>query len=65
MVLISSLGQAASVLKALSGSKEKAKLREFRDSGNEELQDYTNTLVERIGSGFALVNSIWAVRGLP
>jgi len=47
-------GQAGAVMKALSGSKEKAKLRDFRDSGNEELQDYTNTLVDKIGNGFAL-----------
>jgi len=47
-------GQSPVVLKALSGSKEKAKLRDFRDSGNEELQDYTNTLVEKIGNGFSL-----------
>jgi len=47
-------GQAQVVMKALSGSKEKAKLREFRDSGNEELQDYTNTLVEKVGNGFSL-----------
>mmetsp|Transcript_14834 Transcript_14834/g.42527 ORF Transcript_14834/g.42527 Transcript_14834/m.42527 type:complete len:880 (-) Transcript_14834:72-2711(-) len=47
-------GQAQAVMKALSGSKEKAKLRDFRDSGNEELTDYTTTLVEKIGNGFAL-----------
>jgi len=47
-------GQSPVVLKALSGAKEKAKLRDFRDSGNEELQDYTNTLVEKIGNGFSL-----------
>lgn len=47
-------GQGPAVVKALSGSKEKAKLRDFRDSGNEELQDYTNTLVEKLGGGFSL-----------
>lgn len=47
-------GQAPAVAMALSGSKEKSKLRDFRDSGNDELMDYTNTLVEKIGNGFAL-----------
>merc|ERR1712070_1055107 len=47
-------GNAKSVQDALSGSKEKAKLREFRDCGKEELADYTNALVEAIGSGFTL-----------
>jgi len=46
--------QAPAVLKALGGNKEKAKLRDFRESGNEELQDYVNTLVEKVGSGFSL-----------
>mmetsp|Transcript_149102 Transcript_149102/g.371446 ORF Transcript_149102/g.371446 Transcript_149102/m.371446 type:complete len:897 (-) Transcript_149102:265-2955(-) len=46
--------QAAAVQKALSGNKERSRLRDFRDSGNEELQDYTNTLVEKIGGGFTL-----------
>jgi len=41
--------QQSDVQKALSGSKEKAKLREFRDSGNGELQEYTNTLAEKAG----------------
>jgi len=47
-------GQAAVVHRALSGSKEKQKLREFRDSGSDELQDYTKALVELIGGGFSL-----------
>jgi len=47
-------GQAAIVQRALSGQKEKQKLREFRDSGSEELQDYTKALVEMIGGGFTL-----------
>merc|ERR1712046_300863 len=45
--------QASVVQKAL-GPKEKAKLREFRDSGHDELQDYTNTLVDTIRNGFTL-----------
>mmetsp|Transcript_97597 Transcript_97597/g.172837 ORF Transcript_97597/g.172837 Transcript_97597/m.172837 type:complete len:885 (-) Transcript_97597:283-2937(-) len=47
-------GQAPSVMKAISGAKEKQKLREFRDSGSDELQDYTNALVEAIGNGYSL-----------
>lgn len=47
-------GQAAAVQKALSGAKTKAKLRDFRDSGNDELVDYTTALVEAIGNGFTL-----------
>lgn len=47
-------GQASSVMKAVSGAKEKQKLREFRDSGSDELQDYTNQLVEAIGNGYSL-----------
>jgi len=45
--------QAAAVRQAL-GAKEKQKLREFRDSGDEELNDYVNTLVDKLGSGFSL-----------
>lgn len=46
--------EAPAVQKAISGSKEKAKLRQFLESGNEELVDYTNALVEAIGNGFSL-----------
>lgn len=45
---------AATLQKVLSGSKEKAKLREFRSSGNDELVEYTDALVKAIGSGFSL-----------
>jgi hypothetical protein len=47
-------GQGPAVMKALSGTSQKKVLREFRESGIEELQDYTNTLVEKIGNGFTL-----------
>lgn len=47
-------GQAAAVQKAISGAKEKQKLRDFRENGTDELKDYTNTLVETVGNGFSL-----------
>lgn len=47
-------GHAKAVEKALSSPKEKAKLRGFVETGNEELVDYTNALVEAIGNGFSL-----------
>jgi len=46
--------QAPTVQKALTGNKERAKLREFQDSGNDELKDYINTLAEKLGSSFKL-----------
>eukprot|EP00440_Ansanella_granifera_P073814 gb/GFBE01080092.1/.p1 GENE.gb/GFBE01080092.1/~~gb/GFBE01080092.1/.p1 ORF type:complete len:897 (+),score=252.18 gb/GFBE01080092.1/:1-2691(+) len=45
--------QGAEVAKAL-GAREKAKLRDFRDSNNPDLQDYTKALVDKLGSGFSL-----------
>lgn len=45
--------QAPAVQSAL-GAREKAKLRDFRDSGTEDLQEYTNSLVEKLGSSFTL-----------
>jgi len=45
--------QGAAVARAL-GSREKAKLRDFRDSNNPELQDYTKALVDKLGPGFSL-----------
>lgn len=45
--------QSSAVAKAL-GAKEKAKLRDFRDSSNQELQDYTKALVAKLGPGFSL-----------
>lgn len=44
----------ADVVKKVLGSKEKTSLRQFRDSGNEELTEYTNTLVESLGGDFVL-----------
>lgn len=46
--------QASLVAAALKGSKEKQKIREFRNSGDEELQDYVNMLVEKLGKNFTL-----------
>jgi len=45
--------QSTAVMQAL-GSKEKAKLRDFRDSSNSELQEHTRALVEKLGPGFSL-----------
>lgn len=45
--------QATAVAKAL-GAREKARLRDFRDSSNEDLQNYTKALVEKLGAGFSL-----------
>mmetsp|Transcript_53609 Transcript_53609/g.124862 ORF Transcript_53609/g.124862 Transcript_53609/m.124862 type:complete len:894 (+) Transcript_53609:59-2740(+) len=45
--------QAAAVTKAL-GPKEKAKLRDFRDSSNPDLQEYTKALVDKLGPGFSI-----------
>jgi len=45
--------QAAAVTRAL-GPKEKAKLRDFRDSSNPDLQDYTKALVDKLGPGFSI-----------
>ena len=45
--------QANSVSKAL-GAEAKAKLRDFRDSNNSDLQEYTKTLVDKLGPGFSL-----------
>ncbi|CAE7707996.1 PUB3 [Symbiodinium pilosum] len=45
--------QASAVTKAL-GPKEKAKLRDFRDSSNPDLQDYTKALVDKLGPGFSI-----------
>lgn len=47
-------GHAKAVQKALSSPKAKAKLRDFHDSGNDELVEYTSALVEAIGNGFSL-----------
>eukprot|EP00437_Effrenium_voratum_P025589 CAMPEP_0181410746 /NCGR_PEP_ID=MMETSP1110-20121109/7500_1 /TAXON_ID=174948 /ORGANISM="Symbiodinium sp., Strain CCMP421" /LENGTH=944 /DNA_ID=CAMNT_0023533307 /DNA_START=57 /DNA_END=2888 /DNA_ORIENTATION=+ len=43
--------QAAAVTRAL-GAKEKAKLRDFRDSSNPDLQDYTKALVDKLAQAF-------------
>lgn len=45
--------QGNSVSKAL-GAEAKAKLRDFRDSNNSDLQEYTKTLVDKLGPGFSL-----------
>jgi len=45
---------AMALQKVLSGGKQKAKLREFRESGNDELAEYTDALVAAIGNGFML-----------
>jgi len=45
---------AKAVQKALSGTKEKAKLRDFKDNGTEELREYVQNLVDAIGNGFTL-----------
>jgi len=45
--------QASSVSRAL-GAEAKAKLRDFRDSNNSDLQEYTKTLVDKLGPGFSL-----------
>eukprot|EP00930_Biecheleria_cincta_P057953 TRINITY_DN43817_c0_g1_i1.p1 TRINITY_DN43817_c0_g1~~TRINITY_DN43817_c0_g1_i1.p1 ORF type:complete len:946 (-),score=250.15 TRINITY_DN43817_c0_g1_i1:50-2770(-) len=45
--------QSSAVAKVL-GATEKAKLRDFRDSSNQELQDYTKALVDKLGPGFSL-----------
>ena len=49
--------QANSVSKAL-GAEAKAKLRDFRDSNNSDLQEYTKTLVDKLGPGFSLWNTL-------
>ena len=45
--------QASSVTKAL-GQEAKAKLRDFRDSSNPDLQEYTKALIDKLGPGFSL-----------
>ncbi|CAK9055096.1 unnamed protein product [Durusdinium trenchii] len=45
--------QAASVAKAL-GPEAKAKLRDFRDSNNPDLAEYTKALIDKLGSNFSL-----------
>lgn len=45
--------QKQSVVKVL-GAEAKAKLRDFRDSNNADLQEYTKTLVDKLGPGFSL-----------
>ena len=45
--------QAAVVARALT-SEAKAKLKDFRDSGNADLQEYTKALVDKLGPSFSL-----------
>jgi len=55
VVALTTLAESkASTVEAALGAKEKALLREFRDSGDEDLQGYTKGLVYAIGNGFAL-----------
>jgi hypothetical protein len=55
VVALTTLAESkASTVEAALGAKEKALLREFRDSGDEDLQGYTKGLVDAIGNGFAL-----------
>lgn len=42
------------VRKACSGAKEKERLRLFRSSENEELREYTNAFIDKLGSDFSL-----------
>mmetsp|Transcript_91357 Transcript_91357/g.190995 ORF Transcript_91357/g.190995 Transcript_91357/m.190995 type:complete len:891 (-) Transcript_91357:43-2715(-) len=42
--------QSAAVQQALSGGAEKRHLKEYRDSGDEELRRHTNSLVSKLGS---------------
>lgn len=55
VVALTSLAESqASAVESALGAKEKGHLREFRDSGDEELQGYIKGLVDAIGNGFAL-----------
>lgn len=46
--------QSASVAKALQKPEAKAKLKDFRDSNNADLQEYAKALVDKLGPNFSL-----------